>query len=377
MSGMRVWLLRQLHTSGCLNGRRAPRRANPGLAYQLEQLQEQQQHQQQKQGTLANKAREDFAELESDFMNVHNTQRQHELQLQQQRDRVRQFMIKHKYFRDAKLPNLLLHAEKEQMRLLHERDPDEWTIERLAESFPATPDVVEKVLRAKWRPRSLQRIRTHDESVIRNWQQLRSGEHTDMNIPPTLFEHLQKFAERRPKDLKQFQLDDWPTRMQMPDPQVREFRQLLGSGSEMKRTSQQLEAGKSRSSPPSANSSPDEEETYLLGKVENKRKMRLQDLKKLQLVPSNASPQENPPLANPQGTGILPSFTQKFESSEIVISQADQRRYEMTRVKDRIAIPKKLQRPGATYRVDDAYYDDDGEFLYRVPGMTQGGGGKR
>lgn len=36
----------------------------------------------------------------------------------------------------------------------------------------------------------------------------------------------------------------------------------------------------------------------------------------------------------------------------------------------RIHIPRKLYRKGATYRVDDSYYDDDGEFLYRVPGMT-------
>jgi len=166
---------RGLHTARSCLLARAPRRANPGLGYQLEQLQE---HPEK-----SSEASEDYADLESDFMDVQKTHRQYEREQQQHRDRIRQFMIKHKYFRDAKLPNLLLHAEKEQMRLLHERDPEEWSVERLAESFPATPDIVQKILRAKWRPRSVQRIRSHDETVIKNWQLLGTGK-GDFSIPP-------------------------------------------------------------------------------------------------------------------------------------------------------------------------------------------------
>lgn len=36
---------------------------------------------------------------------------------------------------------------------------------------------------------------------------------------------------------------------------------------------------------------------------------------------------------------------------------------------ERIRIPKSLYKPGSTYKLNDCYYDDDGEFLYRVPGM--------
>lgn len=36
----------------------------------------------------------------------------------------------------------------------------------------------------------------------------------------------------------------------------------------------------------------------------------------------------------------------------------------------RIRIPKKAYKKGATYKVDDSYYDDDGKFLYRVLGMS-------
>ncbi|KMQ86200.1 math and lrr domain-containing protein [Lasius niger] len=34
-----------------------------------------------------------------------------------------------------------------------------------------------------------------------------------------------------------------------------------------------------------------------------------------------------------------------------------------------IKITKNLYKPGMTYRINDCYYDDDGEFLYRVPGI--------
>ncbi|KAL7728362.1 hypothetical protein ACLKA6_007454 [Drosophila palustris] len=335
---------------------RVPRRANPGVGYQLQDLQQQQ----------SADASEDYADMEADFMSVNRTHRQHEAEAKQNRERVRQFMIKHKYFRDAKLPNLLLYAEKEQMRLLHERDAEEWTIERLAESFPATPDIVQKVLRAKWRPQSVERIRSHDASVMRNWTQLRAGKCPD--ISPQLLQHLQKFAQRQPRDLRQLTPDKWPTRPDLPEPQTNEFRALLGGNGVNKQLASGVPA--QRQSPEGQLPQPaGDEETYLLDKVKNKRNMRLQELKELQLVPEQNQELERP-LPNPGGTGLLPSFVQKFERTEIVVSVADQRKYEMTKVKDRIVIPRKLYRAGATYKVEDAYYDDDGEFLYRVPGMT-------
>lgn len=335
---------------------RVPRRANPGMGYQLQTLQQQ-----------SADAREDFADMESDFMSIHKTHRQHEAEQQKQRDRIRQFMIKHKYFRDAKLPNLLLYAEKEQMRLLHERDPEEWNVERLAESFPATPDIVQKVLRSKWRPQSVERIRSHDVGVMKNWTLLRKG--NCANVPPELLHHLQKFAQRHRQDLQQLKPEQWPTRMEPPTPQINEFRALLGNGSS--NNHKQLTSGSLAGNGPEKPAEPSalEEETYLLDKVKDKIKMRLQELKALQLVPELKQEVEKA-LPSPGGTGVLPSFTQKFERTEIVVSVADQRKYEMTKVKERIVIPRKLYRPGATYRVEDAYYDDDGEFLYRVPGMT-------
>ncbi|ALC47122.1 CG4553, partial [Drosophila busckii] len=325
---------------------RVPRRSNPGLGYQLEHLQQQRLD-----------VSEDYADNEADFMSTHQTDQQYEAERQNQKDRVRQFMIKHKYFRDAKLPNLLLYAEKEQMRLLHERDAEEWSLERLAESFPATPDIVQKVLRAKWRPRSTKRILAHDANVMHNWAQLRAGDCAE--VPPELWQHLQKFAQRERQDLEQLMPEKWAIRPELPVPRANEFRALLGNPANKQIALEPKQQD-------SLSLAPAENETFLLSKVKDKRKMRLQELKDSHLVQEHLEQ----PLPNPNGTGPLPSYVQKFERSEIVVSAEDQRKYEMSRVKERIVIPRKLYKAGATYRVEDAYYDDDGEFLYRVPGMT-------
>ncbi|XP_023178798.2 neugrin [Drosophila hydei] len=351
-------IIRSLYTAQWGLLARVPRRANPGMAYQLQDLQQQ-----------AADAREDYADNEADFMSAHKAHRQYEVQLQQQRDRVRQFMIKHKYFRDAKLPNFLLYAEKEQMRVLHERDADEWSVDRLAESFPATPGIVQKVLRSKWRPQSVERIRSHDAGVMNNWSRLRAGKCAE--VPTEFLQHLQKFAERQRQDLQQLSPEQWPTRPELPVPQKTEFRALLGSKSNKQLITKELsQRAETRIISPSEA----EEETYLLDKVKNKRNMRFQDLRKAQLLPQQEQKQHlmERTLPNPSGTGVLPNFVQKFERSEIVVSVEDQRKYEISKVKDCIVIPRKLYRKGATYRVEDVYYDDDGEFLYRVPGMTGG-----
>lgn len=49
-------------------------------------------------------------------------------------------IVKDKYFKEN-MPNLLTWSEKEQIRHLATTNPDEWTPERIAESFPVTAQV--------------------------------------------------------------------------------------------------------------------------------------------------------------------------------------------------------------------------------------------
>lgn len=50
--------------------------------------------------------------------------------------------VERKHFKPEPEPNMLTWAEKEQIRFLHNDNPSEWTVERLAESFPALPFII-------------------------------------------------------------------------------------------------------------------------------------------------------------------------------------------------------------------------------------------
>ena len=55
-------------------------------------------------------------------------------------------IIEKKVYPKPTNPSLLTWMEKEMIRYLHRLDPEEWSYERLSESFPATTGVVHKVL---------------------------------------------------------------------------------------------------------------------------------------------------------------------------------------------------------------------------------------
>lgn len=83
----------------------------------------------------------DFDELESDFMNVHLSHKEFEEEVEARRDQERYFIVGQKYFKE-KLPNFLTMNDKLQMKHLHRMDPEQWTVEKLSESFPALPYII-------------------------------------------------------------------------------------------------------------------------------------------------------------------------------------------------------------------------------------------
>nr|XP_014091111.1 uncharacterized protein LOC106618077 [Bactrocera oleae] len=385
--------IRYLHLAIAYMARGVGRRSNPGLGHQLSSMESVDERLEQDP--------EGFGDLETDFMATNHTHREYEREMSQQRERIRHIMVKHKYFRETKLPNLLTYAEKEQMRTLHSRDPEEWTADRLAESFPATTEVVKKIITAKWQARSEHRIRKHDEVVIQNWEKFRSDPKL-LQLPPDFQAHLQKFATRRTEDLLSV-ARGLPAKPALARPMKQEFLSIITSCKKYaeKEDVPKITSGNSQNVEEVSRATSAEDETYLLQKVYDKRRMRLQELKKFKLSPTELSVSSNEltknenhtvnreiteqesasKLHNPDGTGIISkslhnnpfadiNAIEKYESNEIVISAEDQKRFEITRVKDHIHIPRKVWRKGGTYRVEDAYYDDDGELLYRVPGMS-------
>uniref|UniRef100_A0A1A9VPG8 Uncharacterized protein n=1 Tax=Glossina austeni TaxID=7395 RepID=A0A1A9VPG8_GLOAU len=435
------------HTSLNTLVRRATKKLNPGLGHLASGIEDA--------VDIIESDPEGFDKLEADFMQAGQSYNQHKLDLEKQREQIRHFIVKHKYFRDDTLPNLLTYAEKEHIRLLHSRDAEEWSVERLAESFPATAEIIKKILRANWRPLSAKRVHSHDLLVLENWHRYKKGEF-EKQLPPELKAHLKKFVDRRLEDLKALpELSQTFTPIQLPKPKTQEFQSIITSCAKYKdvdtptnKTLPPRDENKRKTEPtldgepiesfknpfdrdavqheasdiivefvnnemvisaansksklrketlpshpnndneqlnlPTLNKHNEEEETYLLSKTIDKRKMRLEEAKKMKInylenkeetgtVEVDEKATDN--LANLSNTGIIQretslDFTDKFSSSEVVISAEDSKRFAMSTVKDRIYIPRKLRRKGATYRLEDCYYDDDGEFLYRVPGMT-------
>lgn len=85
-------------------------------------------------------------------------------------------VIEHKYFRRPQPLNLLTWDAKEQIRYLHAEFPDEWTLERLAESFPIDRDGLIKILKSKFMPRTIGEVIRHDKQVKQNWLKLKTGD---------------------------------------------------------------------------------------------------------------------------------------------------------------------------------------------------------
>uniref|UniRef100_A0A8D8R1N9 Uncharacterized protein n=1 Tax=Cacopsylla melanoneura TaxID=428564 RepID=A0A8D8R1N9_9HEMI len=75
----------------------------------------------------------------------------------------------------------------------------------------------------------------------------------------------------------------------------------------------------------------------------------------------------NERLTNPLYSGHL-SHT-GIVSQGVDINERDVQVELALHVEDYIKIPKEQYTKGAMYKVDDCFYNDKGEFLYRVPGL--------
>ena len=69
--------------------------------------------------------------MEPNFMNLEDTHKQHEKEIRRMREKVQSIIVGKKYFK-TKSPNFLTFNEKEQIRTLHEEDPDKWTVDKLS-----------------------------------------------------------------------------------------------------------------------------------------------------------------------------------------------------------------------------------------------------
>lgn len=136
---------------------------------------------------------DDVGVYETDLKDIMDSYTGHNRQTEKDRELLKRRIVRSKYFKEVE-PNFLTYIEKDQIKKLHREDPNEWTPERLSESFPALPHTIRKILKAEWEPKSVERILAYDNKVVRNWKEFKTGQ---LPVNPILEEHLMKFKDRK------------------------------------------------------------------------------------------------------------------------------------------------------------------------------------
>lgn len=174
----------------------------------------------------------DVKQYETDLADIIESYTDHDRQTEKDCKLLKHRIIKSKYFKEVE-PNFLTYAEKDQIQKLNEDNPDEWTPERLSESFPALPETIKKILKSRWEPKSVERILAYDNKVIKNWKQFKTGQ---LPVNANLKEHLMKFKDRKISltDRKTLAEKYIPAKIEFPKPRSSFFRSIIADSIEEK-----------------------------------------------------------------------------------------------------------------------------------------------
>ncbi|XP_041980771.1 neugrin [Aricia agestis] len=306
-------------------------------------------------------------ESESDFFNVGAAFNEHINETLIGKHELRNRIVKDKYFKEN-MPNLLTWSEKEQIRHLATTEPDEWTPQKIAESFPVTEQVVKRLLKFPWKPSSLQRIERHDASAMRNWKQLKEG---TLEIPEDLRQHFLKFSNRTipPLNPSSINIDVTPK-----DEKIGEFEEIIRRCAEKETSNSASNETKTKKNIQINETNSKEEKNYnniTLEELATDIRKRIKEghsvnLNDKLIVDSVHRKEDNVAKVSTELDLIKET---KHERQLAEIKEPEDQVYNVTYA-ERIRIPKKAYKKGATYKVNDCFYDDDGRFLYRVIGLT-------
>lgn len=338
----------------------------------------------------------DIDEYDTDFSNLADVYDENAEEVKRSKELLHYRIVKRKYFQ-SKLPNFLLWSEKEQIRLMHQKNQTEHSPDSLTHSFPALPETISKIIKAKWSPKNQNRIKNHDENVLKNWKQFRNGELN--NLPKDLIAHLKKFSNRPEKVSDE--VHDLSTQRTKPTvnvitPGKTEFRNIIRDyKSKLKAitsgqsdvitgkngTETEVIAARNREFFSKNVSRDNENQMCTLNKnirisrkevsldqlrnnlLQNSHKLRFNEKLFLNQL-SQKTEEINSSLKPVEVTSIESSYT-KFKTSEVVSYEAPR----LISYPNKIRIPKNKWKRDATYKLNDCFYDSNGYFLYRVIGL--------
>ncbi|KAI5651316.1 neugrin domain-containing protein [Phthorimaea operculella] len=339
--------------------------ANPGLQKRIDAFREEGMR-------IEDEDAEEFVEAsESDFYNVGEAYNAHLNENLAGKLEKRHHIIKEKYFKEN-MPNLLTWSEKEQIRHLAQTQPDEWTPERIAESFPVTVPVVKKLLKYAWKPSTKERIARHDASAMRNWKELKEG---SLGISEDLRKHFLKFSERTIPPLNQQSIKIDLTQ----ERKIGEFESIIrkcAAKDEQKEQNQSQDTSSETDLATTQRKSVkkdykrvtlDELAERIQNRLDKGKDISMNDTIMLNTVNTRSDNQTEVSKVFDHEIGLVDD---ESRPTEIALHKEKESELQID-FTQRIRIPKSAYKKGATYKVNDCYYDDDGKFLYRVLGVTK------
>ncbi|CAH1135108.1 unnamed protein product [Ceutorhynchus assimilis] len=322
---------------------------DPGIYHQKKILQEDLENQ-------------DFEETESDFMNVHKSHKDHLIEVDAWKEKEKYLVVRQKYFKE-KYPNFLTWHDKEQIRHLYNTNSEEWSVEKLSEGFPALPDVIQRIIKAKWTKKNSNNVYRHDLSVTKNWNEFKQGKLN--NLPQELKQHLQKFSIRN----LNFQQLSINTNNELVAVQWKP--QIKGEFSEILSSYQKPKEHKTESieEPSKFKIRESKEQLVTFKELQNKVKQKMSKGEQVTIqeeLLKEAKMSINQPIELQQeDVNII-----KPKTNEVGFVRKTTKDVSHLVYPQQITIPRDIYKKGYTYKLNDCYYDSDGEFLYRVPGMS-------
>lgn len=366
------------------------------------------------------------------------------------KEHLKQQIVNQKYFTENE-PRFLTFAERQLIRKLYKFNPEEWTVEKLNESFPALPETIQKIVHSNWTPESVERIMQYDNVAIENWKKFHIGK---LSVSPRFNEHLKKFKDRkiiltdRESLAKQFV----PPKPKFKEPKSQLFSNIIQSYvSEKQNNEKLLLQGNNSYKVEDAFAHSNKNQTLLITDETENNSIDVKNPKKFMLkeeqhLISNShidsekhnifnkknnskklftfdefvkTKMENIQKKSPkEGIALLNLYRKQMDASQEIktasdnaiinmekdtleiVQKSNKSVSEISENKDDnniviaddnligtsikiwnktidtecdyakpLKISKNLYKPGMIYRINDCYYDDDGEFLYRVPGI--------
>lgn len=221
----------------------------------------------------------------------------------------------------------------------------------------------QKLLKYPWKPATEERIARHDASVLRNWRELKEG---SLDISEDVRKHFLKFSDRKIPPLKKESIKIDLTQQE----KMGEFESIVRRCA--KESGQNMNEEHSSETETKTKYARKDRKTTTLDELTTKIKNRIEKGKDVNMPDQIILESVNSRNSELQNNTSLDLSIQTDEQNQVVKyeenSEKDDRK--IMEYPEKIRIPRSAYKKDATYKVNDCFYDHDGQFLYRVLGMS-------